>query len=130
MHKFVTFVKKNLQMNIRKIKKYCTYHNLLIVQDLWQGHYQILSIVFLKDFIELNVNRDMIIKYVRLIELNISFETVSLNTQILRMIWKNTSICVVTKIDNNSLMKIRGMIFLIHTNLLIATIKSLIYCFL
>ena len=30
--------------------------DLLVVQDLWQTHYQILSIIFVKKFIELNVN--------------------------------------------------------------------------
>ena len=37
-------------------KIYLTYYNLLIAQDYWQAHYQILSIIFLKEFIELNVN--------------------------------------------------------------------------
>ena len=32
--------------------------NLLTVQDLWQVHYQILSIIFLKEFKKLNVNTD------------------------------------------------------------------------
>ena len=43
-------------------KTYLTYYKLLIAQNLWQTHYQILSIVFLKEFIELNVNMDMMIK--------------------------------------------------------------------
>ena len=30
-------------------KKYHTYYNLLIAQDLWQAHYQIFSINFLKE---------------------------------------------------------------------------------
>ena len=48
---------KKLQKNI-----YLKYYNLLIVQDLWQAHYQILLIIFLQEFIELNVNSDMITK--------------------------------------------------------------------
>ena len=52
-------------------------------QNLWQAHYQILSIIFLKEYIELNVNTDMMIKNV---ELNISIEIVFLNTQISKMI--------------------------------------------
>ena len=69
-------MKKKLQ------KVYVTYYNLLIVQDLWQVHYQILSIIFLKEFIELNVNLDTMIK---------KFETCGnkykcRNTQILKMI--------------------------------------------
>ena len=57
-----------------------------MAQVLWQAHYQILSIIFLQEFIELNVNTDMKIKIVRLVELNISIATVFLNTQILKMI--------------------------------------------
>ena len=49
----------------KKLQKiYLTYYNLLIAQDLWQAHYQILSIIFLKVFIELNVNTDMMIENV------------------------------------------------------------------
>ena len=44
----------NMEKTIRKM--YLTYHNLLIAQDLWQGQYQVLSIIFLKEFIELNIN--------------------------------------------------------------------------
>ena len=42
-----------------------TYCNLLIAQDLWQARYQILSIIFLKEFIKLNVNTDTMIKNVK-----------------------------------------------------------------
>ena len=46
----------------KKLQKiYLTYYSLLIVQDLWQARYQILLIIFLKEFIELNVNMDMVI---------------------------------------------------------------------
>ena len=37
-------------------KTYLTYCNLLKAQYLWQAHYQILSIIFLKEFIKLNIN--------------------------------------------------------------------------
>ena len=71
----------------KKLQKiYLTYYNLLIAQDLWQAHYQILSIIFLKEFIELNVNMDMMIKNVRLVALNISIATVFFNIQTLKMI--------------------------------------------
>ena len=72
-------------MEIKLQKIYLTYYNLLIVQDLWQAHYQILSIIFLKEFIELNANKDTI-KNVKLVGLNISSAAVFLNTQILKMI--------------------------------------------
>ena len=76
-----------MKMKNKLQKIFLTYYSLLITQDLWQAHYQILSIIFiLKRFIELNVNMDMMIKDVRLVELNISIVTVFLNTQILKMI--------------------------------------------
>ena len=53
-------------------KTYFTHYNLLKVQDLWQSHYQIFSIIFLKEFIELNVNMYMTIKNGKLVELNTS----------------------------------------------------------
>ena len=71
----------------KKLQKiYLTYYNLLRARDLLQVIYQILSIIFLKEFIELNVNVNMMIKNVRLVELNISTATVSFNTRILKMI--------------------------------------------
>ena len=70
----------------KKLQNIClTYYNLLIAQDLWQASYQIFSIIFLKEFIELNVNSDMMIKNVKHVELNIIIATVFLNTQILKM---------------------------------------------
>ena len=76
-----------MKMKNKLQKIFLTYYSLLITQDLWQAHYQILSIIFiLKKFIELNVNMDMMIKDVRLVELNISIVTVFLNTQIFKMI--------------------------------------------
>ena len=56
----------------KKLKNiYVTYYDLLIAQDLWQGHYQNLLIIFVKEFIELNVNSDTIIKNVKHVKLNI-----------------------------------------------------------
>ena len=70
-----------IDKNGGRIKKvYLTYYNLLIVLDLWQAHYQILSIIFLKEFVKFNVNVGTMIKNVRLAELNVSIATVSLNT--------------------------------------------------
>ena len=57
----------------KKLQKiYFTCYNFLIVQDLWQVHYQILSIIFLKEFIELNVNSGHNDKNVKHAKLNIS----------------------------------------------------------
>ena len=52
---------------------------------LWQAHYEILLIIYLKDFIELNVNQDMTIKNMKHVELNTSIATVFSNIQTLKM---------------------------------------------
>ena len=53
----------------KKLQKiYLTYYNLLIAPDLWQVLYQFLLIIFLKEFIKLNVNMDTIVKNVKLAE--------------------------------------------------------------
>ena len=62
-------------MEKKSQKLYLTYYNLLIAQDLWQAYYQILSITFLREFIELNVNMGMMRKNVRHKELNTSITT-------------------------------------------------------
>ena len=73
-----------VEMKLQKI--YLTYYDLLIVRDLWQAHYQILSIIFLKVFIKLNVNTDTMIKNLKIAELYINIATVLLNAQTLKMI--------------------------------------------
>ena len=50
------------------------------------AHYQIMSIIFQKEFIELNVNSDTVIKNARHVVLNISIATVFWNTRIFKMI--------------------------------------------
>ena len=65
---------------------YPTYYNLLIGKNFWQAHYQVLSIVFPKVFIKLNVNSDAMIKNVKLLELNTKIESTFLNTKTLNMI--------------------------------------------
>ena len=62
-------------------KMILTYYSLLIVQYLWQVHYKILSIILVKDFIELNVNSDTMIKNVKHVKVKASIATVFLNTQ-------------------------------------------------
>ena len=69
----------------KKIQKiYPTDYNLLTPQDIWQAHYQILSIIFLQEFIKLNVNTDATINNVKLAELNINIANVFLNIQTIR----------------------------------------------
>ena len=65
----------------KKLQKiYPTDYNLLVAQDLWQSHHQILSIIFLKGFIKLNVNMDTMIKNVKLAELSINIVSAFLKT--------------------------------------------------
>ena len=58
----------------------------MIVLDLSQVHYQILPIIFLKEFIKFNVNLDTMIKNMRHMELNISMVAVFLNRKNLKII--------------------------------------------
>ena len=67
-------------------KPYFKNYNLLIVQDLWQTHYQTFMIIFLNVFMKLNVNIGMIIKNAKHIELCIKIVSVVLKTQTLKMI--------------------------------------------
>ena len=57
-------------------KIYLTFYSLLIAQDLWPAHHQISSLIYLKDFIELNEYQNMIIKNLKHVELNISIAIV------------------------------------------------------
>ena len=85
----------------RKLQEiYLTYYNLLTEQDLWQDHYQILPIIFIKEFIKLHVNTDTMIKNVKLLELHTKYATIFLNTQTLKMIYWNANVYVVTKTIN------------------------------
>ena len=43
---------KLIKMEKKLQKIYLTYYNLLIAQEIWQDRYQILSIIFLMEFIE------------------------------------------------------------------------------
>ena len=49
-------------------KTYLTCCNLLIAQGLWQTHYQILSVILLKESIEPNKNLNMMRKNVKLVK--------------------------------------------------------------
>ena len=80
--KYISFTilleKKVLRIdkNEEEIQKKClTCYNLLLKQDSWQVHYQILSIIILKKFIELNLNMDTMIENVKHVKLNIGIAT-------------------------------------------------------
>ena len=70
--------------NGEEITKYISY--IIQFSDSRRVMASSLSIVFLKEFIELHVNTDMMIKNVKLVELNIRIETVFLNVQTLKVI--------------------------------------------
>ena len=68
---FTVPIEKKLQELIKKNKKSqknLTDYTLLMAQDLWQAHDQILLIILLKEFTKLNVNTNVIIKNVKLAE--------------------------------------------------------------
>ena len=72
------------QRHEKKLQKtYLTVYNLLIEQDLWQGHYQILLINLMKQFIKLNINTYVTIKILKSMELNTKTGSTFLNTQAL-----------------------------------------------
>ena len=73
-------------MEKKSQKLYPRDHNLLIVQDAWQAHYQILLINLLKIFKKLNVKINKIIKYAKRVELNTKTVTTFLNIQTLKTI--------------------------------------------
>ena len=72
-------------MGTKLQKIYITYSNSLKKQGLWQAHYQILTIIFLKKFIKLNINTDTMIKNMKLVELHTNCAAVFLNTQTLNI---------------------------------------------
>ena len=64
-----------------------TNYSLLIGQDLWQAHHRFLLIISLKESIQLNVNMDIIIKYMKNVELKTKIVIVILTTQTLKIIY-------------------------------------------
>ena len=76
----------------------------MIEQDLWEFHYQILSIIFLKKFIELNVNSDTMIKKCETGTIKCKDCDSFLEYIIFGIFW-NANICGVTKVIHESLMK-------------------------
>ena len=82
-----------IKMEKKLQKSYPTDYSLLIAQDTWQAHYNFWPILFLKEFIKLNLNADMMKKYVSLAELNANFETAlkaTLKTEFVKVLtWKD-----------------------------------------
>ena len=89
--------------NLNKI--YLTYYNLLTVQYLWQAHCQILLIILLKEFIELNANTDMMIKNQEICGIKYNYCDCFLEYITFKDDLKEYRCYVVTKITNTSLTK-------------------------
>ena len=70
-----------IKMEKKLQKIYLLFYSLLIAQDLWQVHYLIMSIIYPKNFMGLNVYRNMMIKNVKHVELNMSIAIASYNTK-------------------------------------------------
>ena len=73
-------------MRTNKNGKEITKNIFYILQLIMQAHLQISSATFLKEFIKLNVNPNMMMKDVKHVELEVSIVIVFLNTQFLTMI--------------------------------------------
>ena len=91
--KYITFtipIRKEvtrIDKNGEEVTKNISYILQLIGSTrLMAAHNQILSIIFLMEFIELNVITDTMIKNAKLEELNLNIATTLLNMQILMMI--------------------------------------------
>ena len=55
------------------------------MRDLWQAHNQVLSIIFLNEFIKLNAKMFMLLKKMKHVELNTKIASVVLNKQIVEL---------------------------------------------
>ena len=64
--------------------------------DIWKVYYQVLPIILLEEFIKLNVKINRIIKNSKYVELNKKIVGAFLNTQIVKGIWENRTVYVVT----------------------------------
>ena len=66
---------------------YLTFYIILIAHDLWHIHYQILSIIFLKEFIKLSLNTNRKDdKKCEISKSNISIVTIFFDAQTLKII--------------------------------------------
>ena len=76
--KYKTFsipIKKEVKRTGKSSKDY----NLLIAQDSWQTYYQTLLTILLKEFVNSNINVDLIIKNIKCMKLNTKIVSTSWN---------------------------------------------------
>ena len=69
-----------------KMTKTISYRLQSLTAQLSQTHYKILLIILLKEFIEIHVNTDTMVKNVKLAQLISKIASASLNTQTLKII--------------------------------------------
>ena len=81
-----TCLKENAEWRMHNLFSSSRKRNFLIGQDLRQAHYQILSIISLKESIKLNVNTVMKIKNAQRLQLNTKIVSAVLNRKTLKMI--------------------------------------------
>ena len=114
-----------MENKLQKIYPTDYSYRLLIVQNLWQALY-ILSIIFLKEFIKLNVNTDTMIKNLKVEELNITITTVEY-TNFKDHLTAYKCLCCNKKYQQKFDVKLKNDFF-IYTSFLSTTIISLFYC--
>ena len=115
-----------MENKLQKIYPTDYSYRLLIVQNLWQALYHILSIIFLKEFIKLNVNTDTMIKNLKVEELNITITTVEY-TNFKDHLTAYKCLCCNKKYQQKFDVKLKNDFF-IYTSILSTTIISLFYC--
>ena len=69
-----------------KMTKTISYRLQPLTAQLSQTHYKILLIILLKEFIEIHVNTDTMVKNVKLVQLISKIASAFLNTQTLKII--------------------------------------------
>ena len=79
-----------MKMEKKLQKLYRSYYNSLTKHNLWQAHYQILKIIFLKEFVKLSVRTPI---------------STVLNTQTLKMVYWDSNVYVAVKKLRKGFMK-------------------------
>ena len=114
MKKYITFtvsIEKEVTKNDRNGER-ITKDMSSRLQFIDNTKSQILSIIFLKEFIKLNVNSDMVIKNVKLGELDINIVTIFFfETKILKLINRIQVIILWQKLSKKVWWKVKGTIF-------------------
>ena len=80
---YYDFTRKELAKEFERelvcLGEYLINYNLLMEQDLRQSYYQVLLIILQKKLVKLNANMDMVMKNMKLVELNTNIVNAVLN---------------------------------------------------